>query len=90
MSDGMRRLETHMEYKEIRISNSVSISVPMGLTPEAEANFIASRLAFVDLKALEARCEEAMRQFDEGKLIPLRDILEELEQDIHSKNGKLP
>jgi hypothetical protein len=77
-----------MEYKYIGVSDSVSIPVPLGLTPDEEANFIAGRLAFVNLKELEAEYEEAMRLSEEGKLIPLREVLDELEKEMHAENGK--
>ena len=77
-----------MEYKNVGISESISIPVPKGLTQDEEANFIAGRLAFVNLKELEAECEEAVRLSEEGKLIPLREVLAELEQEMHPENGK--
>ena len=77
-----------MEYKYVDISPSVSVPVPVGLTPDEEANFIAGRIAFVNFEALEAQCLEAMRLFDEGKLTTLRDVLDELEQEMQSENGK--
>ena len=67
-----------MEYKYVDITDSVSIPVPIGLTPDEEANFIAGRIGFVNFEELEAQCQEAMRLFDEGKLIPLREVLAEL------------
>jgi len=79
-----------MEYKYVDISESVSVPVPRGLTPEEEANFIAGRLAFVNLKELESECEEAIRLSEEGKLIPLREVLDELEKELQSENGKQP
>jgi hypothetical protein len=77
-----------MEYKNVDVSDSVSIPVPLGLTSEEEANFIAGRLAFVNLEELEARCEEGLRLMHEGKLIPLREVLEELEREMQSEGGK--
>ena len=70
-----------MEYKYVDISHSVSIPVPLGLTPDEEANFIAGRIAFVNLEELESNCREAMRLSDEGKLQTLRSVLEELENE---------
>ena len=79
-----------MEYKYFNLSESVSTPVPVGLTPEEEVNFVASRLAFVNLKELETECEEAIRLSEDGKLIPLRTALDELEKELHSENGKKP
>jgi hypothetical protein len=77
-----------MEYKNVDISASVSIPVPLGLTPDEEANFIAGRIAFVNFEALEAQCLEALQLLDEGKLTSLRSVLEELENEMKSENGK--
>ena len=49
-----------MEYKNVDISASVSIPVPLGLTPDEEANFIAGRIAFANFETLEAQCLEAI------------------------------
>lgn len=57
------------------ISDSVSIPVPKGLTPEEEGNFIAGRIAFVNFEQLEPQCLEAMQLLDEGKLVSLRSVL---------------
>ena len=78
-----------MEYKYVDISDSVSIPVPKGLTPNEEANFIAGRIAFVNFEELEAQCQEAMRLSDEGKLVTLRSVLEELENEVEP-DGKHP
>jgi hypothetical protein len=79
-----------VEYKYVKLSETVSTPVPVGLSPEDEANFIAGRMAFVDLNELEAQCEEAMRLSREGKLIPLREALDELENEMNceAENGK--
>ena len=79
-----------MEYKYVDISDSVSIPVPKGLTPDEEANFIAGRIAFVNFEELEAQCKEAIRLSDEGKLVTLRSVLEELEKEVEPENGKNP
>ena len=76
-----------MEYKYVNISDSVSVPVPKGLTPEDEANFIASRIGFVNLEELEAECRQAMKDLEDGKLVELRSVLEELENETSSENG---
>ena len=70
-----------MEYKYVEISDTVSIPVPKGLTPEAEADFIAGRIAFVNFEELESQCRDALKLSDEGKLVTLRSVLEEFEND---------
>lgn len=77
-----------MEYKNVDISASVSIPVPLGLTPDEEANFIAGRIAFVNFEALEAQCLEALQLLDEGKLSSFEEVLDELEREMHAENGK--
>jgi hypothetical protein len=42
-----------MEFKNVHISDSVSVPVPIGLSKDEEASFIANRLAFVNLEDLE-------------------------------------
>jgi hypothetical protein len=75
-----------MEFKEVKITESISMPVPKGLSPDEEASFIASRLAFVDLKKLEADCEEAFRLSQEGKLFPLHEVLDELEREMNTES----
>ena len=70
-----------MDYKYVDISDSVSVPVPTGLTPDEEANFIARRIAFVDFEELEATCLQAMQDLKDGKLVDLRSVLEELENE---------
>lgn len=77
-----------MDFKFVDVSDSVSIPVPKGLTPEEEANYIASRIAFVNLPELEKECDEAFQLWREGKTIPLETVLEELERDKASPSGK--
>lgn len=77
-----------MAYKEIKITDAVSMPVPMGLTPEEEANYVAGRIAFVNFDELEAQCQEALQLLDEGKLTPFEDVLDELERESNTKNGK--
>jgi hypothetical protein len=76
-----------MEYKYVDISDSVQMPVPLGLTPDEEANYIASRMGFVDLKALEAECCQALKDSEEGKLVDLETVLHELEQEYRTENG---
>ncbi len=77
-----------MEYKSVSISNSVSIPVPKGLTPEAEALFIAERIGFVDFDALEAQCKQAMKDTEAGKLVDLHTVLDDLKSEMESQNGQ--
>jgi hypothetical protein len=77
-----------MEYKDVPVSDTVSIPVPVGLSPDEEAQYIVSRIAFVDLKALEAECAEAFEQLKQGKMIPLRTVLAELEKEYPDPDRK--
>ena len=70
-----------MEYKFVNVTDSVQVPVPIGLSPDEEANFIASRIAFVDFEKLEAECLELVQQWEAGKLIPLETVLEEVEKE---------
>jgi len=73
-----------MGYKMVPISDRVSVPVPLGLTPDEEATFIAGRIAFVDFEAIEAQCAEAMRFSDEGKTVSLQSVLDELQAEVDS------
>jgi hypothetical protein len=77
-----------MEYKYVDISDSVSIPVPKGLTPDEEASFIAGRIAFVNFEEVETQCVQAMQDLRDGKLVELRSVLAELEDEMQSENGK--
>ena len=77
-----------MEYKYVDISAAVSIPVPKGLTADEEANFIAGRPAFVNLKELEAEGQEALRLLEDGKLTPFEEVLDQLERESSEANGK--
>lgn len=79
-----------MDYKFVPVSDSASVAVPLGLSPDEEATFIAGRLAFVDLEALEAQCTEAMRLSDEGKTVSLQSVLDELQAEVDSDAGTHP
>jgi hypothetical protein len=70
-----------MEFKNVNVSDSVSVPVPLGLSPDEEANYIAHRIAFVNFDELEAQCAEALKSLDEGKLTPFDKVLEELERE---------
>ena len=78
-----------MEYKDVKVTDSVSIPVPVGLTPDEEANYIANRIAFVNFEELEAQCREGMRLLDEGKLVTLQSVLDEIENEMKTENGDL-
>lgn len=77
-----------MEFKLVPVSDSVSVAVPKGLSAKEEATFIAGRLAFVNFEELEREYREALTLSDQGKLIPLREVLAELEADLAAENGK--
>ena len=79
-----------MKYKEVRITDSVTMPVPIGLTPEEEDKYILDRIAFVNFEALEEECRDALKQADEGKLVSLRSVLEELENEMKAENGTKP
>ena len=50
-----------MKYKHVPVSSELWIPVPENLTPEEETDFIASRIAFVNLEQLEADCRNAAK-----------------------------
>ena len=79
-----------MEYKHVKVNDSVSVPVPVGLTPDEEANYIANRIAFVNFEELESQCREGLRLFDEGKLVTLQSVLDELENEMKTENGTKP
>jgi hypothetical protein len=70
-----------MNYKEVPVSNELTVSVPDNLSPEEEANYIAGRIAFVDLEQLAADLRNHMSLWEQGKLIPLEDVLDEISKD---------
>jgi predicted transcriptional regulator len=70
-----------MNFKEVSVSSEFTVSVPDNLTPEEEANYIASRIAFVDLEKLAAEIREHLHLWEQGKLVPMEDVLEELSKD---------
>ena len=67
-----------MNFKQVPVSRELTIPVPDNLTPEEEANYIANRIAFVDLEQLAADLRGAMKLWEEGKMIPMEDVLAEL------------
>ena len=75
-----------MDFKNVNVSDSVSVPVPLGLTPDEEANYIANRIAFVNFEELEAQCTEALKLLDEGKLTPFDKVLDELEREYADNN----
>jgi hypothetical protein len=83
-----RRLK--MEIKNVNITDSVSVPVPLGLTADEEATFIANRIAFVNFDELESQCREAMQLLDEGKLVTLQSVLEEFKNERKTEIGKQP
>ena len=75
-----------MNFKHVPVSSELSIPVPDNLTPEDAANYIANQIAFVDLEQLAAEMYSAMKLWEEGKMIPMEDLLEELARD-ETDNG---
>jgi hypothetical protein len=76
-----------MKYKQVPVSESIFIMVPDNLTPDEEANYIASRIAFVNLEELEADLRATLKLWEEGKMIPLEDLLAELAMDAAENHG---
>jgi len=75
-----------MEYKEVEVADGVTIRVPLNLTPEQEAQYIANMIAFVDFDKLKAECAEMWRLWEEGKMIPFEDVLAELNGSCGEKS----
>jgi len=67
-----------VKFKYVPVSKDLTIPVPDNLTPEEEANFIANKIAFVDLEQLAEEVRNAHKLWQEGKAIPMEDLLEEL------------
>ena len=67
-----------MKFKEVPVSSSISVFVPENLSPDEEAEYIASRIAFVDFEQLEADSQEILQLWKEGKMIPMEDVLKDL------------
>lgn len=70
-----------MNYKKVPVSKLMHIMVPDNLTPDEEAIYIASRIAYVNFEELEAGIEHDLSQFEEGKMIAMEDTLAELSQN---------
>jgi hypothetical protein len=79
-----------MEIKNVNITDSVSVPVPLGLTPDEEATYIANRIAFVNFEELEAQCTEALQLLDEGKLVSLQSVLDEIKSELKTEDGQQP
>jgi hypothetical protein len=76
-----------MDYKFVSISDSVSVRVPVGLSPDDEAMYIAKQIGFVDFDALENQFKQALKDQEEGKLVELQTVLDEIERDWKAKDG---
>ena len=76
-----------MKYKHIPVSKTLFLRVPENLTPDEEANYIASRIAFVNFEELEADCRASLKLIEEGPAILMEDVLAELTQDAN-KDGQ--
>ncbi len=77
-----------MEFKHVNVTDSISIPVPKGLTPDEEANYLASRIAFVNFAELEAQCREGLRQLEAGELLPFDQVLSELDREYGVQDGQ--
>jgi hypothetical protein len=84
----VKEVGLHMQYKDVPISDSVSLPVPLGLTRDEEAQFIAARMAYVNMPQVEAECQEMLELWHAGKLIPVETVLEELAQEEPAPKGK--
>jgi hypothetical protein len=67
-----------MNYKQVSVSDQVSIPVPDNLTPDEETMYIARRIAFVNLDELVAEGRHALEMEARGETIPMADLLDEL------------
>jgi hypothetical protein len=76
-----------MEFKFVSISDSVSVRVPLGLSPDDEAIFIARETGFVDFPGLEKQFEQALKDRAEGKSIDLKTVLAEIEDQWKCEDG---
>lgn len=76
-----------MKFKHVPVSSELTIEVPDNLTPEEEANYIANRIAFVDLEQLAADLRNTMKLWDEGKMQPMERVVEELSRDNIDAGG---
>jgi hypothetical protein len=69
-----------MEYKLVSVSGDLTVPVPVGLSAEEEAQYVASRIAFVDLERLKADSLELLKAWEEGTMVPMEAVLAELKQ----------
>lgn len=69
-----------MEYKLVSVSGDLTVPVPVGLSAEEEARYVASRIAFVDLERLKADSLELLNAWEEDRLVPMEAVLAELKQ----------
>lgn len=69
-----------MQYKQVSVAGDLTVPVPLGLTAEEEAKYIANRVAFVDLEQLKTDSIEILKAWEEGKLIPMGAVLSELKK----------
>jgi hypothetical protein len=91
-----------MKYKSVPISRAIEILVPLGLTPEQEAAYVADYVAKHDPEGelrkiiaevapaeLEAECANAMEAYERGEksCCSIEEILLELEADQKSADG---
>ena len=76
-----------MKYKRVPVSSTFFVLVPENLTPDEEANYIASRVAFVNLEQLEAEIQEDLKRWEEGKMVSMEETLAELAQETNN-DGK--
>jgi hypothetical protein len=84
-----------MQHKYVRLSDGIEIAVPVGMTPEQEADYIAKRWAeqrsdpylrgVVDAfkaqspEVTAAEDRELLKAMEKGDLFTLEEILTELE-----------
>jgi hypothetical protein len=69
-----------MQYKQVSVAGDLTVPVPLGLTGEEEAKYIASRVAFVDLEQLKADSIEMLKAWEQGKMMPMEVVLSELKK----------
>lgn len=74
-----------MQYKQVSVAGDLTVPVPLGLTAEEEAKYVASRVAFVDLEQLKTDSIEILKAWEEGKMIPIEAVLRDLKQSGDNK-----
>jgi len=70
-----------MNYKYVPVSKTMHVRVPENLTPDQEANYIASRIAFVNFDEVEAGIQEDLKLFEQGKMIEMGETLADLKRE---------